>query len=241
MEIWNSKKTLHAFDKKRFIIGAGSNKAMIRPVSGAATFYATPGDAAASGDTILLCNDSSDDMTLPQSGSVTLDPFGFNYTGTVSAPEGYFIKSAVESISAAYGVESAPATTYVVAQKVAGVGGQFYDNLAEAVEAANGAMVTLYAETAETITLTEEGQSFTLNKNGIAFDDAKVVTTIANGSVTKSVTDAGTVYTAVTSIVDASDGNKYASVGAAVAKPSAPSGSKPTRPEITRSQNVEWL
>ena len=172
------------------------------------------------GDWVLVGANSTEKITIAKAGTFTIDPYGFNYdTANVSIGEAYFAKSTTEGTSraAAQKVESAKAVTYEVARKVAGVGGQFYDNLAEAVAAANGAAVTLYAETDETITLTAEGQSFTLNKNGIAFDDAKVVTTIANGSVTKSVTDAGTVYTAVTSVVEASDGNKYASVGAAVA------------------------
>ncbi|MBQ4199686.1 MAG: right-handed parallel beta-helix repeat-containing protein, partial [Kiritimatiellae bacterium] len=194
---------------------------MIRPATGAATFYATLGaamDVATDGGTVMLANDCTEGLALNKAGTYIFDTMGFAASDEVSVADGLFIKSSTSvDSSAKVLVADAKATTYVVARKVAGVGEQFYDNLAEAVAAANGAVVTLYAETDETITLTAEGQSFTLNKNGIAFDDAKVVTTIANGSVTKSATDAGTVYTAVTSVVDASDGNKYASVGAAVA------------------------
>ena len=175
--------------------------------------------AVQSGERILIGADCSENVTLPGAGTFTVDPYGFAVTGSVSIPSTCFLKSQeeVESSATAQGVTSAQAVTYVVALKVAQVGETFYDNLTDAVANANGAVVTLLAATDETITLTAEGQTFTLNKNGIAFDDAKVVTTIENGSVTVASGESGTVYTAVTSIVDASDGHKYNSVTAAIA------------------------
>jgi len=197
---------------KKAAIDQGANRSAYDSLAAAVA-------AVQSGERILIGADCSENVTLPGAGTFTVDPYGFAFTGSVSIPGTCFLKSQeeVESSATAQGVTSAKAVTYVVAQKVASVGETFYDNLTEAVANANGAVVTLLAATDETITLTAEGQTFTLNKNDIAFDDAKVVTTIENGSVTVSVGESGTVYTAVTSIVDASDGNKYISVTAAIA------------------------
>ena len=228
IEVWESQKvgstrvtnTVFVVGQKVFVINAGSNAAMIRPATGAATFYATLGaamDAAADGGTVMLANDCDTALPLNKAGTYTFDTMGFAASDAVSVSDGLFVKSetAVDSSAKAL-VPDAKATTYVVAQKVASVGETFYDNLTEAVGAANGATVTLLAATDETITLTTEGQTLSLNKNGIAFDDAKVVTTVENGSVSVSADESGTLYTAITSVVDASDGNKYGSVGDAV-------------------------
>ena len=209
---------LYALAQVRYMLG-GKKAAIDR--SGSRLAYDSLAAAMAAvqnGERILIGADSSENVTLPGAGTFTVDPYGFAFTGTVSIPSTCFLKSQEEvaSSATAQGVASAKAVTYVVALKVAQVGETFYDNLNEAVAAANGGVVTLLAATDETITLTAEGQSFTLNKNGVEFDDAKVVTTVENGSVSIVSGESGTVYTAVTSVVDASDGNKYISVGEAV-------------------------
>ena len=205
---------------RKLVLGSGtSNKAMIRPATGAATFYATLGaamEAAADGGTVMLANDCTEGLALNKAGIYTFDTMGFAASDAVSVNDGLFVKSetAVDS-SAKVLVPDAKATTYVVAQKVASVGGTFYDNLTEAVGAANGATVTLLAATDETITL-GEGQSFTLNKNGIAFDDAKVTTSVAGSSVKATTAEGVTTYSLVKDVVSSGDVN-YPSIEAAVA------------------------
>ncbi|MBQ8125979.1 MAG: hypothetical protein IJ173_08880 [Kiritimatiellae bacterium] len=83
--------------EKRFTIGAGANKAMIRPEVGAATFYATVTDALAAaedGATVMLTQDCEEDVVLAKAGSFTIDQNGFVLTGTVTAGGDYFIETA---------------------------------------------------------------------------------------------------------------------------------------------------
>ena len=210
---------LEPLARTRYMLG-GKKAAIDRGASRLAyDSLAAAVSAAQSGERILVGADTAENVTLPGAGTFTIDPYGFAFTGTVSIPNTCFLKSQTEvaSSATAQGVTSAKAVTYVVALKVAQVDETFYDNLTEAVAAANGGVVTLWAATDETITLTTEGQSFTLNKNGVAFEDSQVVTTLENGSVTVADGESGTVYTAVTSIVEANDGHKYNSVAAAVA------------------------
>ena len=217
--------TVYVAGQKLFTLGAGSNKAMIRPETGAATFYqnlsgensAVAAAITGSNKKIMLANDCSQNLALTSPGTYTFDTMGFAYTGgepTVS--DGLFVKSetAVDS-SAKVLVPDAKAKTYVVAQKVASVGGTFYDNLTEAVGAANGATVTLLAATDETITL-GEGQTFSLNKNGIAFDDAKVVTSVEGSSVKATTVDGVTTYSLVKDVVTSGEAH-YPSIEAAIA------------------------
>ena len=110
--------------EKRFTIGAGTNKAMIRPEVGAATFYATVTNALAAaedGATVMLTQDCEENVVLAKAGSFTIDPYGFAFTGSVSVSEGFVVKSVEESESLAsslQGVDSVNAVTYVVARKV---------------------------------------------------------------------------------------------------------------------------
>ncbi len=210
--------TVYVAGQKLFTIGAGSHPTMIRPATGAATFYATLGaamGAAADGGTVMLANDCDTALPLNKAGTYTFDTMGFAASDAVSVSDGLFVKSetAVDS-SAKVLVPDAKATTYVVAQKVASVGETFYDNLTEAVGAANGATVTLLAATDETITL-GEGQTFSLNKNGIAFDDAKVVTSVEGSSVKATTSEGVTVYSLVKDVVTSGEAH-YPSIGAAI-------------------------
>ena len=211
--------TLYVAGQKLFTLGAGSNVAMIRPAAGAATFYATLGDAmdaAADGGTVMLANDCDTALPLNKAGTYTFDTMGFAASDAVSVGDGLFVKSetTVDS-SAKVLVPDAKATTYVVAQKVASVGGTFYDNLTEAVGAANGATVTLLVATDETITLTAEGQTLSLNKNGIAFDDTKVVTSVEGSSVKATTSEGVTVYSLVKDVVTSGEAH-YPSIEAAI-------------------------
>ena len=83
--------------EKRFTIGAGSDKAMIRPEVGAATFYATVTDALAAaedGATVMLTQDCEEDVVLAKAGSFTIDQNGFTLTGSVTAGGDYFVEKA---------------------------------------------------------------------------------------------------------------------------------------------------
>ena len=82
--------TVYIAGQKRFTIGAGENKAMIRPETGAATFYATLAaavDAVADGGTVMLANDCDNDVTV--SKACTIDTNGFNFSGAITTAGGY--------------------------------------------------------------------------------------------------------------------------------------------------------
>ena len=230
VELWESQKvnssqrvtnTVYIAGQKLFTLGAGSNKAMIRPATGAATFYATPAaamNAAANGGTVMLANDCDTAFPLTKAGTYTFDTMGFAHSDDVSVADGLFVKSttSVDS-SAKVLVADAVATTYVVAQKVASVGGTFYDNLTEAVANANGGVVTLLAATDETITLTAEGQAIQLTvADGVSFNDSQITTSAAGCSVDKTVSGNVATYTAMKKVAE-SAGASYPSVAAAIA------------------------
>lgn len=78
--------------QKRFTIGAGNNVAMIRPETGTATFYLTVTkalEAVEDGGTVMLANDSSDDVVFSKAGTYTINANGFEFSGSVTAAEGY--------------------------------------------------------------------------------------------------------------------------------------------------------
>ena len=113
--------TVDVLGETRFTIGAGSNKAMIRPETGAATFYAKLADAvtASNGGTVLLAADSTDaeTITLPAVGTYTIDPYGFAYANkTVVVAKGLELESAIE-IDSAYAASQQKAVVYTVKVK----------------------------------------------------------------------------------------------------------------------------
>lgn len=104
-----SYKTYVTTETRKFVFGAGSNKAMIRPEVGAATFYAKVTDAlakAADGGTVMLANDSADDVVFAKVGTYTIDANGFAFSGSVTAAEGFTVASQGEGV---YVVTSNPA------------------------------------------------------------------------------------------------------------------------------------
>lgn len=113
--------TVDVLGETRFTIGAGSNKAMIRPETGVATFYAKLADAvvASNGSTVLLAADSSEaeTITLPAVGTYIIDPYGFAYANkTVVVAEGLELESAIETDSA-YAASQQKAVVYTVRKK----------------------------------------------------------------------------------------------------------------------------
>lgn len=77
---------------RKFVLGAGSKKAMIRPETGAATFYSTLAaavDAVAVGGTVMLANDFADNVTVGK--ACTIDTNGFAFTGEITLGEGYSV------------------------------------------------------------------------------------------------------------------------------------------------------
>ena len=108
---------------RKFVFGAGTNKAMIRPEVGAATFYATLGgdtgivNAVEDGGKILLANDCSERLIFTKTGVYVFDTMGFAYTGeTPTVVDGLVIEAA-EAIDseAKIIVPGAIATKYVIA------------------------------------------------------------------------------------------------------------------------------
>ena len=113
--------TVDVLGETRFTIGAGSNKAMIRPETGSATFYAKLADAVTplNGGTVLLAADSTEaeTITLPAVGTYTIDPYGFAYANkTVVVAEGLELESALE-IDSAYAGSQQKAVVYTVKVK----------------------------------------------------------------------------------------------------------------------------
>lgn len=110
--------TVDVLGEARFTIGAGSNKAMIRPETGAATFYTKLADAvtASNGGTVLLAADSTEaeTITLPAVGTYIIDPYGFAYANkTVDVAKGLEVESALE-IDSAYAASQQKAVVYTV-------------------------------------------------------------------------------------------------------------------------------
>ena len=246
VELWESQKvgstritnTVYEVGAKYFVIGADSNKAMIRPATGAATFYSTLGaamSAAADGGTVMLANDCDTALPLTKAGTYTFDTMGFAHSDEVSVADGLFVRSetAVDS-SAKVLIADAVAKTYVVAQKVASAGETFYDNLAEAVAAANGAVVTLLAATDETVTL-GEGQSLKLAiASGVSYDvDSKIVvdSNLTGYGVKATAGDGYTLYSVVQNAVSSGEEN-YASVEDAI------SGASGNTVEVTVTADI---
>ena len=84
--------TVFIVGQKRFTIGAGNNVAMIRPETGAATFYETLSNAVAAvadGGTIMLANDCDNNVTVEK--ACTIDTNGFKFTGEIETAGGYSI------------------------------------------------------------------------------------------------------------------------------------------------------
>ena len=159
--------------KQKLVLGnAGSNKAMIRPATGAATFYATLGaamDAVADGGTVMLANDCDTALTLNKAGTYTFDTMGFAYSGeepAVGSGLKIVSQTTVDS-SAKVLVPDAAATTYVVEN--AGTiecGETKYVSIEAAVEASSDdtIAVTVTADDTETVTL-PQGKTLTVTVN----------------------------------------------------------------------------
>ncbi|MBQ6338655.1 MAG: InlB B-repeat-containing protein, partial [Kiritimatiellae bacterium] len=111
-------KSIHTIGHRCFVFGADSNVAMIRPETGAATFYATledAMDAVANGGTVMLANDNTAPLKLEKAGTYTFDTMGFKHSGGVELGEGLSIKSETPvTSSVATLIPDAVATRYVV-------------------------------------------------------------------------------------------------------------------------------
>ena len=114
--------------------------------------------AVQDGETVLVGADSTDNVTLPaRAGTYTIDPYGFDWTGTTTAASGFRIVSQTESTSlaVAQGVQSAKAITYVVESENAvtriavptAVSGLVYDGTVQ-IGVAPGTGYTLSGNTA---------------------------------------------------------------------------------------------
>ena len=115
-------KTIYTIGRRYFVFGAGSNKAMIRPATGAATFYATLGDAmgaVADGGTVMLANDCTEKPHFATAGTYIVDSMGFEYSfsgseGGYTVAEGLSVTTEPVTSSAAALIPSAVAIKYVV-------------------------------------------------------------------------------------------------------------------------------
>lgn len=88
-----SLTSVHAVMSEYVVLGAGqSNQAMIRPASGAATFYSTVAaavNAVADGGTVYLCNDISSTDAITVSKACTIETNGMDFKGMIVAGTGY--------------------------------------------------------------------------------------------------------------------------------------------------------
>ena len=130
MRIYQSTKTDENYltlAQRRFTLGAGTNKAMIRPETGAATFYPTISAAVAAvadGATVMLTQDCDEDVVLANVGTFIINPNGFEFTGTVTAGGDYFVEKAGDG-------------TYIVAKKgIVDENGNAQASIQEVVDAA---------------------------------------------------------------------------------------------------------
>ena len=189
--------TVYIAGQKLFTLGAGSNAAMIRPATGAATFYATLGaamNAVADGGTVMLANDCDTALTLNKAGTYTFDTMGFAYSGgepAVGSGLKIVSQTTVDS-SAKVLVPDAAATTYVIEN--AGTiecGETKYVSIEAAVEASSGDMiaVTVTADDTETVTL-PQGKTLTVTVNdGV---EANVTVNPGEGSFIETETSGST-------------------------------------------------
>lgn len=116
--------------KKQFVIGAGTNKAMTRPETGAATFYPTLAAAVENteGQVILLTADDNETLAISKACVIDFDPNGFAFTGAIAAGDGYELTTADLGDGR---------TRYTVAPAaVAQVGGDKFTSLDDALAAA---------------------------------------------------------------------------------------------------------
>ncbi len=101
----------------RYMLG-GKKAAIDR--NGSRLVFDSLADAVAEaqdGETILVGADTDENVTFTKPGTFTIDPYGFNWTGSASKGPKLEIRSRTESTSlaVAQGVSSAKAVTYVVA------------------------------------------------------------------------------------------------------------------------------
>ena len=184
---------------RKYVLGAGSNKAMIRPATGAATFYSTLDAAmaaAADGGTVMLANDCDAVLSLTKTGTYTFDTMGFAYSGgEPTVGSGLRIASvttnAVDS-GAKVLVPDAMTVTYVVEN--AGTiecGETKYVSIEAAVEASSDdtIAVTVTADDTETVTL-PQGKTLTVTVNdGVT---ANVTVEVPEGSFLETATEGTT-------------------------------------------------
>ena len=205
---------------RKYVINAGSNKAMIRPASGAATFYATPAaamDAAANGGTVMLANDCDTAFTLSKEGTYTFDTMGFAYAGGEPAVgTGLRIASvttnAVDS-SAKVLVPDAMTITYVVEDaRTIECGENKYVSIEEAVVAASGdtIAVTVTADDTETVTLPQGKTLEVTVEDGVS---ANVTVNAGDGAFIEAETSGTTTtYTAKQITVEMAEPSSVAAV-----------------------------
>ena len=118
-----SKNTPGVYDKLPALVDVrymlGGKKAAIDRNGSRLTFDSLAAAVAEvqDGETILVGADTAENVTFTKSGRFTIDPYGFNWTGSASTGQKLEIRSQTESTSfaAAQGVNSANAVTYVVA------------------------------------------------------------------------------------------------------------------------------
>ena len=138
VEIWDSVRakdytqsnphmitnSLIVVGQKHFAIGAESNKAMIRPATGAATFYGTLSaamSAVTDGGTVMLANDCTNKPHFATAGTYIVDSMGFVHSfsgaeGGYTVADGLSVTAEPVTSSVAALIPSAVAIKYVVSK-----------------------------------------------------------------------------------------------------------------------------
>ena len=117
-------KTIYTIGRRILVFGSGSNKAMIRPATGAATFYATLNAAFTNvldGGTVMLANDCTEKPYLYKEGSYIFDPMGFEHSfsgaeGGYTVAAGLSVTTEIVDSSVTALIPSATAIKYVVSK-----------------------------------------------------------------------------------------------------------------------------
>ena len=117
-------RSIYTIGRRFFVFGSGSNKAMIRPATGAATFYATLNAAftnVVDGGTVMLANDCTEKPYLYKEGTYIFDPMGFEHSfsgaeGGYTVADGLAVSTEIVPSSADMLVPGAVAIKYVVSK-----------------------------------------------------------------------------------------------------------------------------
>ena len=120
-------RSIYTIGRRSFVFGAGSNKAMIRPTTGAADFYSLQGaiDVVKNngGGTVMLANNCNEIPSFDTAGTYIVDSMGFEHSfsgakGGYTVAEGLSVTTEPVTSSVTALIPGATAIKYVVSDPV---------------------------------------------------------------------------------------------------------------------------